>query len=420
MSPLNIVTTIAMFPLLLPLWEQRPITSDDIYPTPYPIEVQNADVRSAAEGFRYGDYAFRQRLVQNLAETHNRLAAETLLTQLQIEPNEDIKATILGQIRLLPYNANAALQAVTPLLDSPDRTVRQWAVTLYGELDDASGDVLLQKTLNDPDPQVRRRAAEALPVHAQSLTASELQKLRKSPDAVLRAWGWAAMCHVKDARQIVSQLLAACRAEPPNVRHAIANHMSTLSPSVTQDLYDALSQDNHPSVRGQTAAAIGRAPAPAFLPLVLRLADDPDYEVRRQAVHSLVAYPEPAAGEKIVAKYGDPSVFVRREAESSATELHPQFDMADLSVARISDSDPNVRYRAYNVLGSIDARQHGEAVGNALLQERDPRLISASLLALSRLRNIQFTEQALRLARHADANVRKNAVLVLGNATGPR
>ncbi len=406
---------ILLFPLLLPAWKDGPLTNSDLVPGPYPIHVEEAKINFMQSGFEYVDYAMRARMIQNLGRSASPVAVDVLLRQLANETDERVQATILAQLANLPYDPAAILDVTVPLLEHSSTAIRFFAVNLYGALPDASAERLIEIATSDSELRVRRKAAARLQHHAAAVNIDALAELRRADDPVMRADAWAASCYAANAGVNGPLFVEGAQSDDPGVRYAVASHLHAVGlPGAAQAMKD-LTADPHASVRGATAATVGLLKNGTLLSALLTLAGDEDNEVRRIAIENLAVFPVESAAVTVVGKFGDPAAFVREEAEETAVALHAEHPMADLTVKELRKSNPNIRFRAYNVLGRVGADVYRDAIAEAVRKERDPILIAAALKALYRLNDTEHEKLLLGFANHEADLVRENCALALGN-----
>ena len=98
----TIETFLVLFPLLIPVWEQRPLLPDDLFPTPYPIHMSGADIHMQRQGLGVVDAELRCILAQHLRQSGEPAAQEVLRSQLHTEKDPLVLATILQQFLFMP------------------------------------------------------------------------------------------------------------------------------------------------------------------------------------------------------------------------------------------------------------------------------------------------------------------------------
>jgi len=171
-------------------------------------------------------------------------------------------------------------------LDDPDPRVRAVAIAaLVRTAARRTSAPVWRRVVNDPEPAVRRRAAEIAPALGRSATCSALLELLADDDA------WVAEA----------------------AAYAIGEH-----PAPTRNALEATARaatsHRDPLVREAAVAALGAQGDPATLPAVLAACDDRP-AIRRRAVLALAAFEGPDVEARLRAARADPDWQVRQAAE---------------------------------------------------------------------------------------------------------
>ena len=163
---------------------------------------------------------------------------------------------------------------------------RSAIVHQVGELGDHTATTWLVGLLDDAQPIVCQKAAEALGKIGDRAAVPALIRLLRSDPAC--AWWQAAeaLAHVGD-RAAVAPLLAVLARGSPNARAAAAHALGLLGdPAALDALAEALTQDDA-RLRRATATALGQLGGVAAVPALVTVLDDPDPETRAAAASSL-------------------------------------------------------------------------------------------------------------------------------------
>lgn len=418
MAP-TIETFLVLFPLLIPVWDQRPLLPDDLFPTPYPIYMVGTDINMQRQGLAIADADLRCVLVQHLRQTGDPAAQEVLRAQLHTEKNPQVLATILQQFLFMPLDPPPIENTLAPLLEHSSADLRFWAAGLYGRTKGANLAALAQVALKDTAPTVRAAASAALLQRAADLDVGVLKELAHSPDPQVRADALSAAAGNTRAGELQPEFSSACDDENVRVRFAVATGLDRLPEPLLQPLAEKLAADRHFSVRCALVQAIGRRKTASLLPLLLNLAADPDPEVRRLVAEQLTAFPGQPAIETLVRYFDDTANLVRCQAEETLVAIHPQSPVVAAVAARLGEANVYARYHVYRVLGRLNAREHDRAIHEALKSEERPENIGAIMFALGLL-NAGFAAQDVAgAAGHDSPIVREEAARALGRLKDP-
>jgi len=169
-----------------------------------------------------------------------------------------------------------------------DAFERSAIVHQVGELGDHMAATWLVGLLDDTEPIVCQKAAEALGKIGDRAAVPALVRLLRSDPAC--AWWQAAeaLAQIGD-KAAVTPLLAALTRGSPNARAAAAHALGLLAdPAALGALAEALTHDDAP-LRRAAAAALGLLDDISAVPSLVTVLDDPDPETRAATVASLEA-----------------------------------------------------------------------------------------------------------------------------------
>lgn len=138
-----------------------------------------------------------------------------------------------------------------------------------------------------------------------------------------------------------------------------------------------------------------------------------DAGIRRVAVLDLVDCGEPEAAGLLIIALRDPDPLVRQEAAKVVDEFNAA-DIADALIAALGDSDEVVRNAAAHALADLKDPAAATPLLQALDNSHDTFVIAGILRALKPLRSLSAQAPALRLLQSGEAQVRREAVGVIG------
>lgn len=198
----------------------------------------------------------------------------------------------------------AVVQALVGALSDRDPHVRRSAMNALRDIGDPSGIEAVRPLLDDPEPELRRVAAEVLglrePRPNMPLPAPRPEPL--SPEELAR---------IRDA------LAAEDRGMRIDAANALGN---ALDPRIVPDLVPGLG-DADAGVRRAAAYALGNIGSAGAVPGLLRAWPDPDGGVREAIVSALGAIGDPRAVPVLIEAAGDPDGDVRRQAAESLGKM---------------------------------------------------------------------------------------------------
>lgn len=204
----------------------------------------------------------------------------------------------------------------------------------------------LVNLLDDPNPEVRRTATEALGKIGGPLEPASLAQTVFDPDPRVREAGIIAMGRLPGQRGIEKPLLQALEDPAAPVRQAAARSLGELDDvafSMDEDLVRLLKD---PDVNKRRAAiqALLQIERPGVFSLVARAAGDPDAEVRQGAVASLGEWWGPRAVPVLRDRLlHDAVAGVRAEAAYRLGKIGEHHLVNDLHRVAESDGDEVVR-----------------------------------------------------------------------------
>ena len=416
--PLDFVSIVLFFPLLLPVWQTRPITSTDMFPAPYVTVVPDEVMAKQHEALELVDAELRARVLMYLHLTRHPKAAATLHEQLARERSIEVIATVLEQLCLYKTDAGMAAE-VAPFLKHHDTAVRVAAVRLYGRLPVVKLTPVEELAAGDPQDRVRRTAWQVLCENPTRCSPTFLREHWTDTDARSRADALVASLSLPEATAARQTFLTACGDNEVIVRCALAVHLPEAPAALAGELCRKLARDPFASVRESVAQVVPKLGYGDLLPLLLELADDRDPEVRRLALVSLAGSGVPPAVDRAVAHLGDPTIQVHRQAEETLVALHQQTSVVPAVAARIEDPDPVVRFHVFRILGRLNAKEYVPALVEHMNREQRPVNIAAAIFGLAELHASEVAPEVLKFCAHSDVGVRVEVAHALGTMAVP-
>ena len=165
---------------------------------------------------------------------------------------------------------------------------RAAVVHQVGDLGEPTAAIWLVELLDDPEPVVCQKAAEALGKIRNRAAVPALIRLLRS-DAACAWWQAAEALAAIGDRAAVAPLLRILATGSPNARAATAHALGKLAdPAALDALAQALAAGDSP-LRRAAAAALGDLGDPAAIPALATALDDPDPETRAAATDSVGA-----------------------------------------------------------------------------------------------------------------------------------
>jgi HEAT repeat protein len=419
MGPLTI-PYVTLFPLLLPIWQDRPLVYADLKPAPYPVVVADEQIALQREALVTADRGLRIVICAELRQTNLESAYAVLVRQLSVEADPGVLAVVLQQLEMSPF-VSASLEApVRPLLEHPNEDVRYWATALYGRLETAEGARLLKVVTEERSQAVRQVAAERLRDLPGAITlAAAYRPFRQDLNPAVPAALTVGACLAKEAAAVADELLRDLAVAHEAVRFAVAARLPDLTAPLPERLIPQLGRDASPSVRGETAAALGRLARPADLALLLALTRDPDPEVRRRALAACASYPGAETLTALVERLEDERTLVRRQAEDTLVGAEKAQPAGAVVTARLSRTAFPGRAHQCRVLGRIGFAESAAAVYACLRQETEPEGIRDAVFALGRFRHRPAAADIAAHSTHVSPVVRAAVAEALGYLAVP-
>jgi HEAT repeat protein len=418
MGPL-IVTYTTLFPLLLPLWQQRPLTPEDLMPGPYPVVVAAEQIALQRKALRDADRELRLAILRELREANLEEAHRVILDQVAAEADPGVLACAFQQLAMSPFSLASVESVIRARLADPDDEVRLWATALLGRLG-ATGREPLEKALaTDPQPAVRQQAANGLRDLPGGVGLGLYQTFRQDPDPRLAAGIAVGFCLGPDAAAAGPPRGGAGGGRPPAVRFAVVARLRDLAAPLPEALVPLARRDPSPAVRGEAAAVMAHLARSVDRTLVLELARDPDPEVRRRAVAACRAFPSAETLAALLDRLEDERTLVRREAEEVLVESSPAQPAGPATAERLGRTAFPGRAHQCRVLARIGFAESATAVHAILREEHEPEGLRDAVFALGRFGYREAAAEIAALGTHASPVVREAVGEALGYLAVP-
>ena len=420
MSP-QLAAAVKLFPLLLPIWEQRPLCHEDLSPSCYPLRATTEAIVMQGEALELSsDRDLRAQAVRHLRETGTRQAFEVLVARLKNEHDPNVLGTILQQLCALPYHSDNLSNTLPTLLQHKTTLVRMYAITLDAGLQAPHLQALKRALLEDRDALVRQAAARALRSHSEQIAIGFFRQFWQDNDLRVRADALVACFWKPRAVACVSELAAAVQNAPVSVRYAVADNLHTAQGAIVRLLAPKLAKDPHAGVRGAAARAIGRTRHDTLLPNLLALTADSNSEVRRLTAENLVLFPDSRSRDALIALLGDHARLVRCQAEDGLVSMDNELTVAPAVAVRLDDSTPFVRFHVYRILGRIRAVEYQNRIFAQLENlETGPENIGANIFALGLFKARFTATDVSEYGNHSSPVVREEVARALGRLLVP-
>lgn len=286
-----------------------------------------------------------------------------------------------------------------PLAAQDEAGITTLAEVLAAEDARDAGAEVLGRAVNDPDPFVRRIAAQAIGRIGDPSLSPLILPLLEDPDTAVQTTTVFALGLMRDSAN-VPRLLARMEGDRPvaneTAREAVAA-LARMGGSQAVEWIGRLLRGVGAPVTPDTLALLREAageawrlrreaPAGALVPLL----DHEDLGVREGAWYSLAQLRHPALAGRVASGLGDPEVTTRELAARALTP--PLVQAAGMSseaaaaVLRraVDDPFPGVRVNAIRTLGALRDTASAERIA-ARLQDQDPNVRVQAAMTLGQL-----------------------------------
>jgi HEAT repeat protein len=360
-----------------------------------------AAIAAVIEGIRSPDPVVRRVSAEILGDISDPKATTALVGALA-----DADATVrAASLRGLAHaKAASVLPEIADCLNDPEPEVRRCALDALYQLSDPSSHILqkVEPLLEDADPYVRARAAILLVRSGPHDQAHHtLRSMATDPDPQVRVSALDALGE-SDEKEMFEFVLAGL-TDPhatPLVRRAAATSLARIDPErALEPLVHALNDDDR-TVREALAAALGQIGEPALAPVVTALTN-PSYE--DAALRALEYLPaDQAAAQigthardtiRIALQYHNLALGLRRRFENETNEDDGRWQ---LIIDSVHDKSHRAGINALRGMALLDDR---EAISVAIenLKSRDPAQRANALETLESIRARELVRPLLQI-----------------------
>lgn len=184
-------------------------------------------------------------------------------------------------------------------------------------------------------------------------------------------------------------------------------------------IFPLFKDENNRVLANAIVALWGTSAQPYARARIDRMAADADRWMRASLAFALGLLNTPEVSDVFVRLLADPNEDVRRNAVKSLRRI-TNAAVIEAAVRHLTHPDPSVRVYIIEAIGRHGLTQYNQAL-TVLLEDpqADTRIISATVLALGRIKNMGNLPVLTPFLRHADERVRANtveAVEALGDA----
>lgn len=265
----------------------------------------------------------------------------------------------------------------------------------------------LIESMNDPMPEVRIRAAQAL------ANIGTAQSLRPLVMALRDAGRWSAIrvagMLIDAGDDAVDVLLEEFDRLPVHAKISAIDIFGRIKSLRATNLLRGLLNDPHPDLRARAGYALGMIGDPTAAPLLAAGLKDKEWAVRAMSAKALGRLREDGSIGALAAALSDPQWWVRANAAEALKTKGPAGQQALIDL--LDSDDPYAAQQSVQMLqesGVLDS-----FVG--MLTSTEPGEQSRALGVMAKLVKLRRTDLLTELARtHADPQVRQRLSTLLG------
>lgn len=263
-------------------------------------------------------------------------------------------------------------------LDDEDCHVREKAVELIGKWGDDNSLQYLKKVLNDPDPDVRKRATLILEKH--QINSIKMQrpkiknkKLQSRLDNIIERIG-------KD--EAVEILIEFLNDKNPGMRHTAAELLGEIGDKKAIVPLINVLRDDSSSVQWSAKEALIKLGKPSVKPLI-KVLDYNDSKVRMNAIDVLGDIGDNQAIPSLFKYLGDDNATVRQKTEISLIKFG--FKAVNFLIIALEDEKFIVRQKAAETLGEIGDQAALDPL-NKVLNDENPHVRNSAQEAIKMIK----------------------------------
>jgi HEAT repeat protein len=346
----------------------------------------------------------RAKCATALGRLGDRRAISYLLEHLLTDPAPFVRARIAATLGR--FDEPEVIDRLVRALGDPAWWVRMRSVEALEQIGSrAEGPLLV--ALDDPDPEIRIRAAVGLErLGVPGTFVDMIQRGERLPEAMETLVKFA----TAGARELLAELLL---HQAHEVRSAV---VSAIRRAARRDLAPELiataRHDAEPVLRAAAFEALGALGAPEAVPAALDGLSDPDEAVRTAAIVVLGTLGGPDAVERLRGRTADPDRGVRAAAARALGLLRAAEAGPDL-LRLLADPEPSVREAAAR--GATDAGLAALAPGlTELLGDASLEVRHAAVVGLGRLGDVGAVPPLMHAFDGADSAMREAIVEAVG------
>lgn len=417
MNPILLASTLILYPVWMPLFEERPVVSADVSITGK-YSIQESTLEYLQNNITGCDEHTRAAIYKELASVKVRANQNLLLnTFMHMEKNPNMQASILRMLCNMDTD-NMDEKLVRPYLDNENDTIKLAAIKLYGKLENADL-AALSKYIGNPestDCNIALQTAcwQAIAGNARLANAlgNQVLAFRNAKLASIKHLALqASMLLENRTNDINNWQKEASKSEDTSERLVVAKNNLAATPEIASTLLN----DSNSGIR----QAVCEAPE-AFknLDLMLKATEDQEQSVRIAALKAIAALRDCNDENvyKTIAKcFEDSSILVRQEAEKTYIAIGNSLG-ADILASQISEkSSEEFMLHSFNALKKLDAKQHADVIADILPVATRYDVIGAGLDALAMLAPKQSNGPlVIGYADSSSSLVRQMAVRAMG------
>ncbi|MDM8547581.1 HEAT repeat domain-containing protein [Candidatus Venteria ishoeyi] len=392
-------------------------------------QVQNLRYTPAAiqplfHAISHPEAVVRAKTTELLGLLRDEHALQVLMLCVQKDSHALVRGKAAEALGLFQQETDAAPLLLKTLKEDRAFYVRQYAAHSLAKIDEGGSFPALLAAVEDTDPLIRARMAEALGCFGrQEAVPFLVQLLSKDTSSSVRWRAAEALGNLKEPLAIAPLLQSLKNENSPVVRGRAAEALGYFkSETVIKKLLEALEQDHYPAVRWRAAESLGYLQNNEAVPSLLHaLKKDPDSSVRWSAAKALGQIKEPVSLAmllKVAREDKDPSV--RWSAAEALGQLHQSEAVPVLLQILEYEAYPLVRGKACEALGHLNEPSITPMLLQILSNDAATSVRAQAAVALGRLQDPSALMPLMSAVQHdKQAKVRWSAAEALGNLKNP-
>ncbi|UCF78826.1 MAG: HEAT repeat domain-containing protein [Candidatus Eiseniibacteriota bacterium] len=354
------------------------------------------------------------------------LAAETSQKLHEIAALEDMRADVKVVSEFLndpdPLVRSRAAEALGRIQDSlaiehlvrslkdasPD--VRSSSAFALGQIGSLTASKALRGLLGDKSSEVKTAAVEALGKLKDRKSVKRISRFLRSSDRTLARQAALSLAAIGDSTAL-SALWRAAESEDGQTRWRVAYCFERIPHEKSLGALSGLAGDSEWLVRNFVARALGKVPSEEAFSLLETLLEDEDWHVRASASRALGSFENEQAASALASALSDRSPHVKVSACAALGQIRLESSTEPLRVVTF-DSSPYVRAEAAKAMLLCGKEQ---AAGSALLMlEDEVWFVRAALYEAFGEVGIPEAPRVLLKAYAEETDARAKAAVVVG------